>query len=163
MLTKNVSFLVETATSPWKPSKVPGVDYLVLNADPAEKFGTFLLRMAPNTKYPKHRHPGGEEVLLLKGDMMLGDRKMKPGDFVYSPPASIHTASTVAGCMFLTLIPKPVELIVGASMGEFDEEGRATAAALDASSPTADGDAVPLEGNEVPMPAAPTAGIEPSK
>ena len=120
MISKKVSQLVETSSASWKPSKVPGVEYVALHTDPKEKEGTFLLKMAPGTSYPRHRHPGGEEILMLKGDMIVGDRKMKPGDFLYSPPSSVHDASTEKGCMFMTILPKAVEFV--AASGTDDRE-----------------------------------------
>ena len=106
----------------WKPSKVPGVEYIPLNTDAEERAGTFLLKMAPNTTYPKHRHPKGEEVLVLKGDMTVGNRTLKAGDFLYSPPGSIHSASTVQGCMFLTSLPEAIQIIPASKGDEIDQE-----------------------------------------
>jgi len=103
--------MVETSRGEWKPSKIPGVQYQPLNSDEKERSGTFMIRMAPNTRYPRHRHPGGEEVFVLKGDMTVGDQKMKIGDYLYSPPGSVHEASTVKGCLFLTVLPEPIEII----------------------------------------------------
>ena len=120
MVARNVSHLVESASAAWKPSKVHGVQYLPLNADKQERTGTFILRMEPGARYPRHRHPGGEEILLLKGDMMVGERKLKPGDFLYSPPGSIHEASTQGGCMFVSILPKPIDIIGGGQPTEFD-------------------------------------------
>ena len=120
MKSKTVSHIIESANAEWKPSKIPGVTYIPLHADPNERQGTFLLKMAPGIRYPKHRHPGGEEVLILKGDMKIGDRTLKSGDFIYSPPASVHEASTEKGCMFLSILPEPIEIIGASGPVELD-------------------------------------------
>jgi quercetin dioxygenase-like cupin family protein len=129
VIKNNLSHTVETASAGWKRSKVAGVEYVALNADLDDRYGTFLLKMAPKTKYPKHRHPEGEEILMLKGDMTIGGRTMKGGDFLYSPPGSIHEASTENGCMFLTMLPKPIEMISQATGVEGDMELNTEAAA----------------------------------
>lgn len=67
--------------------------------------------MSAKIKYPKHRHPQGEEVFVLKGEMTVGNQKMKAGDYLYSPPGSVHEASTMEGCVFLTILPQPIEII----------------------------------------------------
>lgn len=122
MIDKNVSQLVQTSTSQWTPSKVPGVSYIALHTDKEEREGTFLLRMNPNTAYPRHRHPHGEEILVLKGEMTVGIHKLKAGDYLYSPKNTVHDASTVAGCMFLTVVPKAVQFIASSSTEEWGEE-----------------------------------------
>jgi quercetin dioxygenase-like cupin family protein len=121
MISKTVSHFIESANAAWKRSKIPGVQYLALRSDEAERSGTFLLKLAPKTNYPRHRHPAGEEILVLKGDMTIGERTLKGGDFLFSPPGSVHEASTVGGCLFLTMIPKPIEMLASSSQEEYDE------------------------------------------
>jgi anti-sigma factor ChrR (cupin superfamily) len=40
-----------------------------------------LVRLAPGTDYPPHRHAGVEELHLLDGELMIGDKKLYPGDY----------------------------------------------------------------------------------
>jgi quercetin dioxygenase-like cupin family protein len=79
--------------------------------DPGEKSGTALYRMSPGSRYSRHRHPEGEECLVLKGDVSFGEQKLKAGDFLYSPPGSVHEMTTVTGAMVLISVTKAVEII----------------------------------------------------
>ena len=111
MTPKNVSQLIESASAPWKPSKIQGVQYLPLHADEDERAGSFLLKLNPGTSYPRHRHPAGEEIFVMRGEMTVGDRKLKAGDYLYSPPGSVHDANTTDGCLFMSILPKAIEII----------------------------------------------------
>lgn len=63
---------------------------------------TFLARMAPGSSYPSHRHGGPEECYVLKGDLDVGHRKMRAGDFERAEPGSVHARETTEeGCLLL--------------------------------------------------------------
>jgi anti-sigma factor ChrR (cupin superfamily) len=111
MVAKNLSKLIETSRAPWKPSKIPGVQQMSLNTDPNDRQGTFLMKIAPGTRFPKHRHPAGEEMYVLKGEATVGGYQLKAGDFLYSPPASVHDLSTVEGCVCLQILTKPLQIV----------------------------------------------------
>ncbi len=113
MLAKSISHYVETASAPWKPSKIAGVEFLSLNADGGERQGSILFKLGRGATYPRHRHPGGEEILMLKGEMTVGDRKLKSGDYLYSPPGSLHEMKSETGAFFLSILPKPVAFVAG--------------------------------------------------
>ncbi len=118
METENVAQLIETSNAKWKPAKLEGIDFLPLHTDRAERKGTFLFRMQPGTCYTRHRHPGGEELLMLKGSLEMDGRKLKAGDFLYSPPGTAHELKSEKGCMFLVVWTDSIEIVVG---GNFEE------------------------------------------
>ena len=52
---------------------------------------TVLIRMAPGCGYPRHRHVGPEDVLVLAGGYVDGDgRRFTAGSFVRYPAGSEH-------------------------------------------------------------------------
>lgn len=79
-----------------------------------------MLKMAPGTHYPKHRHPAGEEIFLLKGKATAGGYTLKAGDFLYSPPDSIHEVSTSVGCIFVTILSKPIQIVPAGMLDEIE-------------------------------------------
>ena len=129
MADKTVSQIIETSKAKWKPTKIPGIDFQALHADPSEKMGTFLYRLAAGTKFSKHRHISGEEILILKGDLVVGDRTLKSGDFLFSPPGSIHEMSTTTGCLYVSITEKAIVI-----MPEFieNEQAASTDVAIEA-------------------------------
>lgn len=59
----------------------PGISCKVLATDRDNDRVSMLVRLAPGTDYPPHRHAGVEELHLLHGDLMIDDRKLYPGDY----------------------------------------------------------------------------------
>jgi quercetin dioxygenase-like cupin family protein len=39
--------------------------------------------------------------------------RLRAGDYLYTPPGVAHAASSEAGCVFLVILPKPVEILAG--------------------------------------------------
>jgi anti-sigma factor ChrR (cupin superfamily) len=86
----------------WEDTAVPGVRLRVLSTDPAADRFTALIRMAPGTAYPAHRHAGPEECFVLEGDLRHESQVMRAGDYEWLPGGSDHGAqTTVDGCLLL--------------------------------------------------------------
>lgn len=82
----------------WVPSPQPGVERVMLDRIGAEKArATSLVRYAPGSSFPAHRHPGGEEILVLKGEFMEDGRPYPAGWYLRSPPGSSHVPSSPNG------------------------------------------------------------------
>ena len=105
--------LVRTAAAEWKPGSVAGVSVKVLRRDKDTGEATSLVRFAPGTRFPAHNHPAGEEVFVLEGEVLIGRDRLKAGDYLYTPPNSTHAASSEHGCVFLVMLPQPVEILEG--------------------------------------------------
>src|SRR5215510_6398795 len=72
---------------------------------------TFLLRFEPGASYPNHRHPAGEEIFVLEGEVRFGADHLSAGDYLYAPPGSTHSAYSKSGCVMLFLVPEEVEIL----------------------------------------------------
>jgi anti-sigma factor ChrR (cupin superfamily) len=64
----------------WK-EVAPGISCKLLATDLANDRVSMLVRLAPDTEYPPHRHAGLEELHLLHGELMINGRKLHPGDY----------------------------------------------------------------------------------
>jgi quercetin dioxygenase-like cupin family protein len=87
----------------------PGVEYKVLRRHADAGGLTLLLRFAPGASYHAHRHPAGEEYLVLAGALEDGDRTYGAGDYVYYPPGSAHRPASREGATLLVLLPAAIE------------------------------------------------------
>ncbi|CAI3131557.1 hypothetical protein MWMV8_MWMV8_03428 [Acinetobacter calcoaceticus] len=59
---------------------------------------TSLVRYAPQTKFPEHQHPLGEEILVLSGTFTEnGDQHYPAGWYLRNPDGSQHTPSSEDG------------------------------------------------------------------
>jgi quercetin dioxygenase-like cupin family protein len=99
-------------TRDWQPSKLgTGVSVKVLRRD-AETGGlTVLLRFEPGATFPAHRHPAGEEVFVVEGQVRIGRDRLSRGDYLYTEPQGVHAVSSESGGIILVMLPKPVEIM----------------------------------------------------
>lgn len=88
--------VIDTHTATWLPGLVAGLNVLPLHA-----FGTehvALVRWAAGTRFQPHSHPGGEEILVLKGVFQDEHGNYPAGSWLRNPPGSVHRPWSEAGC-----------------------------------------------------------------
>ncbi len=84
----------------WIKSPQNGVERVMLDRVGAEKArATSLVRYAPNSYFPHHLHPGGEEILVLSGTFSADDTHYPAGWYLRNPPASGHTPYSDEGAV----------------------------------------------------------------
>jgi quercetin dioxygenase-like cupin family protein len=101
----------------WKPHRVPGATVAIFRRDEIKREVVGLLRAEAGVCYPIHRHATGEDIYMLKGDLIVGDETYRAGDYIHSESGSIHAPHTIGGCMFFfrTSIDDEYEDLVEAS------------------------------------------------
>lgn len=62
----------------------PGISCKLLATDPVGRRISTLVRLAPQTDYPPHRHAGIEELHLLDGVLIVDEKTLHPGDYLRS-------------------------------------------------------------------------------
>lgn len=91
----------------WKPTGLPGIESKVLFFDREQNLVTTLLRMAPGSTIPRHRHSRHEQCLVVEGMISSGDLTLRAGDFQCAFSGSLHDPiHTTTGCV-LMLIAAP--------------------------------------------------------
>ncbi len=88
--------VVDTHDTPWHPGLVPGLSVM-----PLSSFGTThtaLVRWAPGTRFQRHAHWGGEEILVLEGVFEDEHGIYPAGTWMRSPHLSTHQPYSTAGC-----------------------------------------------------------------
>ncbi|MEM7244765.1 MAG: cupin domain-containing protein [Acidobacteriota bacterium] len=93
--------LVLSATeSGWEATGTEGVEARRLFVDPVAERVTMLIRMAPGSSYPAHRHGGPEECYVIEGDLDVGGTIMTAGSYQRLEEGSEHPdQSTENGCL----------------------------------------------------------------
>jgi len=83
----------------WVSSPQSGVERVMLDRIGAEKArATSIVRYAPNSSFPGHLHPGGEEILVLAGTFSDEGADYPAGWYLRNPPGSSHRPSSDEGC-----------------------------------------------------------------
>ena len=82
----------------WVPSPMPGVERVMLDRVGEEKArATSLVRYAPDSHFPRHQHPGGEEIFVLSGIFSDEHGHYPAGWYLRNPPGSSHQPFSAPG------------------------------------------------------------------
>jgi anti-sigma factor ChrR (cupin superfamily) len=96
----------------WEATGVAGVEVRRLHVDRAADRATMLVRMAPGSSYPSHRHAGAEECYVIEGDLLVHGHRMVAGDYQRASGGSLHgVQSTETGCLLLIVSSLHDELL----------------------------------------------------
>lgn len=100
---------VDAADVPWRETPYPGVRWKKLRFDAETGESAVLLSFAPGASYGAHRHPAGEQYLVLDGSLEDGGQTYAAGTYVHHPPGSVHRPRSREGCLLYVTLPQPIE------------------------------------------------------
>jgi len=103
---------VKPADMPWQKLRFPGCEVKSLLFDPKSGLATLLFRMAPGATLPDHEHVLIEQTYVLEGSLVDKDGpdaglEVGPGEFVWRPAGSRHSAWSPNGGTFLAIFQIP--------------------------------------------------------
>jgi anti-sigma factor ChrR (cupin superfamily) len=83
----------------WVPSPVVGVHRRMLDRVGGEVArATSLVRYAPASRFERHEHGGGEEILVLEGVFSDETGDFPAGTYLRNPPGTGHSPFSQEGC-----------------------------------------------------------------
>ena len=83
----------------WEPYAAPGIERVVLYAEPGYPEQVHALRMSPGVSTGEVETPGGEEVFVLEGACRVDEEvELVRGSWMRFPPGSRHRLSSAQGC-----------------------------------------------------------------
>ncbi len=84
----------------------PGAFFKQLFVDRQRETATWMVKMEPGARLPKHQHPGVEESLVLSGDCWVNGELFNPGDYRCALAGSVdEEVSTLGGTTLLLITP----------------------------------------------------------
>ncbi|WP_311223540.1 MULTISPECIES: cupin domain-containing protein [unclassified Acidovorax] len=84
----------------WVASPQNGVERVMLDRVGAEQArATSIVRYAPDSSFPLHLHPAGEEILVLQGTFSADGHHFPAGWYLRNPPGSSHQPSSGEGAV----------------------------------------------------------------
>lgn len=92
-----VPLVRDTRSAVFEPTATPGIEVLRLHAFAAER--TELVRLAPGAREALHAHEGGEECLILEGELEDADGRYPAGTWLRRPVGSRHATWSARGCL----------------------------------------------------------------
>jgi len=98
----NQRVALDTTTLPWTPSPMAGVERRLLDRRGAEVArATSIVRYAPGSRFARHSHGGGEEILVLAGTFSDEQGNYQVGTYLRNPVGSSHAPFSEGGCTLL--------------------------------------------------------------
>jgi ChrR Cupin-like domain len=89
----------------WKPLPVPGAHIKLLSLEKERGYAVLLGKLEPGARYPAHINAGPEDIFILSGDLVVGNRKMVAGDFHHADGGSLHEENfSACGCTLLAVL-----------------------------------------------------------
>ncbi|MEH6649213.1 MAG: cupin domain-containing protein [Motiliproteus sp.] len=94
--------VIDTKLQPWQPSPMAGVWRKPLAREEAEQgHATSVVRYDPGSHFSSHKHPAGEEILVLEGTFSDQFGDFGPGSYFRNPPGTEHAPFSEQGCTLL--------------------------------------------------------------
>jgi len=92
---------MRSSAMPWQRSPAPGVwrKRLELVGEAERGRVTSLVRYAPDSRFPPHPHPEGEEILVLEGTFADENGTYPAGTFLLNPEGYRHAPRSEEGCV----------------------------------------------------------------
>ena len=94
--------VLDTGLLPWSASPMAGVERRLLDrcGDEVAR-ATSIVRYAPGSRFPRHSHGGGEEILVLDGTFSDEQGHYPTGSYLRNPVGTAHGPFSREGCTLL--------------------------------------------------------------
>jgi anti-sigma factor ChrR (cupin superfamily) len=117
------SRVVRAKDMTWQPTRFPGCSVKPLLVDPSSGLATLLFKMEPGAELPDHEHVLIEQTYVLEGSLADKDGpdaglEVGPGEFVWRPAGSRHSAWAPKGGTFVAIFQIPNKF--------YERDGRVT-------------------------------------
>jgi quercetin dioxygenase-like cupin family protein len=94
----------------WERSGFEGVDICLIRIN-EKGGGSAFIRAASGSGFPVHTHPGGEELLVISGKVVVGERLLEAGDYLWTPPGGIHGLECEEDAVLLVSAPNGIKIV----------------------------------------------------
>lgn len=92
----------------WTLTSQDGIEICVLRSEDVGDGGSCLLRLQAHARFPMHDHPGGEELLVLSGELEIGGVVLSEGDYLWTPPGTAHALLARKESVVFVMAPKGI-------------------------------------------------------
>ena len=94
--------VIDTIAADWQASPKAGVWRKPLAREEAERgHATSIVRYDPDSSFPEHDHPLGEEIYVLEGTFSDHTGDYRAGTYFRNPPGFVHAPFSDEGCIIL--------------------------------------------------------------
>jgi anti-sigma factor ChrR (cupin superfamily) len=104
---------MDLAAIPFEPTRYPGVSIHFFYEDPTTGHAAVMIRMEPGSSYPRHRHKGAEELLILQGGFRDENGVYREGEFARFEDGTTHWPKALEdgpACVFFAIAQEGIDL-----------------------------------------------------
>ena len=117
------SHYMRPAEMEWQQTRFPGCSVKPLMVDPSSGLASLLFKMEPGAELPDHGHVLIEQTYVLEGSLVDKEGadaglEVGPGEFVWRPAGSRHSACAPKGGVFVAIFQIPNKF--------YEKDGRVT-------------------------------------
>ena len=100
----------ESVDREWKPTGTPGVERsLFRNNDAGGR--SSVVRLKTEARVPRHAHHGEEEVVVLRGTVLIGGVELREGDYLFTQPGEEHDVVALTDAVIFVSSQKSVTVV----------------------------------------------------
>jgi len=106
---------MDLSAIPWRTTRYPGVRVHFYRSDRDTGRVVALIAMAEGCGYPRHRHRGTEEVLVVHGGYLDERGEHRAGDYVRYEDGTSHAPVALPGaeCVLFAVAHEGIALLGG--------------------------------------------------
>ena len=94
----------------WDPTDYEGIQRcLFRNNDSGGR--SSVVRLAAGARFPRHRHEGTEEVVVLAGRVIIGEVELAEGDYLFTEPGETHQVEALSDAVIFVSSQKATPVI----------------------------------------------------
>lgn len=87
------------------PDAPPGCEHILLRGNPQSEPFQKVYRFPKGWVFPKHWHSASEDLVIIRGLIVLGseggrEQSLRPGDFAHIPATLVHWGNCPEECVF---------------------------------------------------------------
>ena len=105
---------MDTSRIPFEPTRYEGISLHIYRRDEETGNGAAIIRMEPGCGYPRHRHHGTEELLVIQGGYRDHLGEYRAGEYVCYEDGSEHHPIALEGdeaCILFAVSGRGIELL----------------------------------------------------
>lgn len=100
----------KTAMREWKPTDFAGIDRALFRNNEVGGRSS-VVRLAGGSRFPRHRHTGTEEVVVLAGTVRIAEEELSAGDYLFTEPGEEHDVFALTDAVIFVSSQKSTPLV----------------------------------------------------
>jgi len=98
------------ATRSWAATDFPGIERCLFRNTELGGRASFV-RLAGGSRFPRHTHQGGEEVVVIAGRVSIGGVEIEAGDYLYTEAGEEHDVVALSDAVIFVSSQRPTPLV----------------------------------------------------